>query len=78
MLLDTEIGTTGGGGLFPLNPNGQRDQPTMEFGFGVDGGEAVGGFVVVGGGVVVMGAAPFRRVILPTRSVRVIDCPAGA
>ena len=72
MLLDTEIGITGGGGLFPLNPNGQRDQPTMEFGFGVDGSEAVGGFV--GGG----GDAPFRRVMLPTRSVRVIDWPAGA
>ena len=72
MLLDTEIGTIGGGGLFPLNPIGQRDQPTMEFGLGIDGGEAVGGFVGVGG------AAPFRRVMLPTRSVRVIDCPAGA
>ena len=40
--------------------------------FGFDGGEAVGGFVGV------VGAATFRRVMLPTRSVRVIDCPAGA
>ena len=59
MLLDIEIGTTGGGGLFPLNPNGQREQPIMEFGFGVHGGGAVGGFVGIGG------AAPFRRVCYP-------------
>jgi hypothetical protein len=41
-LLDTDIGTTGGGGFFPLrNPNGQRDQPTIAFGFGIEGGEGV-------------------------------------
>ena len=67
MLLDTEIGTTGVGGLFPLNPNGQRDQPIMEFGFGIDGGEAVGGFVGVGGDVGVGGFVGDARYVREIR-----------
>ena len=73
--------------MFPRrNPNGQRDQPTIAFGFGIEGGEGVwvvGGVVVGGvgvggvGGLPLLFAAPLRRVMLPTRSVRVIDCPAG-
>ena len=43
------MATTGGGGLFPLNPIAQRDQPTMAFGFGIEvsGGDV--GFEGVGG-----------------------------
>ena len=46
LLFAIGMATTGGGGLFPLNPITQRFQPTMAFGFGIEIG---GGDVVFGG-----------------------------
>ena len=49
LLFAIGMAITGGGGLFPLNPIAQRDQPTIAFGFGIEvsGGDV--GFGGVGG-----------------------------
>ena len=63
------MGTTGGGGLFPENPNGHRDQPTIAFGFIVESVGGVGGVGGGGGGGAFVVPPPFVSTIVPIWSV---------
>jgi len=80
LLFAIGMAITGGGGLFPLNPIAQRDQPTMAFGFGIEIGGGDVGFEGVGGlgglgGVGGFGVAPCNTITFP--EIGFIACMLG-